>query len=212
MKVGPFSRGGRSRGVTAVQAADHDMGAEALLVPMGILEASRGSQRLDQLWLGFGASRETSDFIVDGLEAWWSERQALYPDVRRLHIELDNGPEINSSRTQFLKRVVDFADASGLEVELVYLPPYHSKYNPIERCWGVLERHWNGALLTSVETALKWAATMTWKGLTPLVRRLEGVYERGVRLTLAALRPISQRLQRSTELPKWSVVVAPLTR
>lgn len=212
MKVGPFSRGGRSRGVTAVQAADHDMGAEALLVPMGILEASRGSQRLDQLWLGFGASRETSDFIVDGLEAWWSERQALYPDVRRLHIELDNGPEINSSRTQFLKRVVDFADASGLEVELVYLPPYHSKYNPIERCWGVLERHWNGALLTSVEAALKWAATMTWKGLTPLVRRLEGVYERGVRLTLAALRPISQRLQRSTELPKWSVVVAPLTR
>jgi len=27
---------------------------------------------------------------------------------------------------------------------LVYYPPYHSKYNPIERCWSALEKKWNG--------------------------------------------------------------------
>jgi len=53
--------------------------------------------------------------------------------VRKLQIELDNEPEISSSRTQFMKRLVEFADRTGLEIELVYLPPYHSKYNPIER-------------------------------------------------------------------------------
>jgi transposase len=212
VKIGPYSRGGRSRGAAAVQAADHDMGAEAILVPFGILEASRGGASIDQLWLGFGESRETSDFIVDGLEAWWLQRQTLYSDIQRLHIELDNGPEINGLRTQFLKRMVEFADASGLEVELVYFPPYHSKYNPIERCWGVLEQHWNGTLLTSIDAALNWASTMTWRSLQPIVHRLEGVYERGVRLTRSAFRPIANRLNRSENLPKWNIIITPAGR
>jgi transposase len=55
-----------------------------------------------------------------------------------------------------------FADATGLEVKLVYYPPYHSKYNPIEHCWGVLENHWNGTLLNRVATVVEWARTMTW--------------------------------------------------
>lgn len=212
MKIGEFSRGGQARGAAAVQAADHDMGAEAILVPLGILEVSRGIEQIGQLWLGFGESRETSDFIADTLDAWWSERGLLYPDVRRLHIELDNGPEINSSRTQFMKRLVGFSDASGLEIELVYLPPYHSKYNPIERCWGVLEQHWNGTLLSSIETALSWASTMTWRGLQPIVHRIQGTYERGVRLTRSAFRPIADRLHRSETLPKWSLVITPTSR
>lgn len=209
VKIGPFSRGGRSRGAAAVKAADHDMGADAILVPFGILEASRGTEEIGQLWLGFGESRETSDFIADGLHAWWSERQAFYSDLRRLHIELDNGPEINSSRTQFMKRLVEFADVSGLEIELVYFPPYHSKYNPIERCWGVLEQHWNGTLLTTIDTAVNWATTMTWRALQPIVHRLKGIYERGVRLTPSAFFPIAERLTRCEKLPKWSVVINP---
>ncbi|TYT68661.1 hypothetical protein FXO09_24960 [Microcystis aeruginosa KLA2] len=31
----------------------------------------------------------------------------------------------------------------------------HSKYNPIERCWAVLENYWNGAILDSIDAALK---------------------------------------------------------
>ena len=42
-----------------------------------------------------------------------------------------------------------FARQDQLRVELAYYPPYHSKYNPIERCWGVLENYWNGSLLDS---------------------------------------------------------------
>jgi transposase len=209
VKIGPFSRRGRSRGKSAVQAADHDMGADAILVPFGILEASRGQQQIGRLWLGFGESCETSDFIADALQAWWAERKSRYPEVRRLHVELDNGPEINSSRTQFMKRLVEFSDQNGLEIELVYFPPYHSKYNPIERCWGILEQHWNGALLSSIETALHWAASMTCRGLKPIVHRIAGLYQRGVRLTRSAFRPIANRLTRSKALPKWSLVISP---
>ncbi|RZN35682.1 MAG: hypothetical protein EF813_08375 [Methanosarcinales archaeon] len=30
----------------------------------------------------------------------------------------------------------------------------------MERCWGVLEMHWNGTLLSSVDKAVRWAETM----------------------------------------------------
>jgi len=44
--------------------------------------------------------------------------------IRRLVIDLDNGPNHSGKRTQFLKRMIEFADWSGLEVRLVYDPPY----------------------------------------------------------------------------------------
>ena len=204
VKIGEFSRGGVARGADAVQAADHDMHPDAVLAPAGILEVAAG-----QLNVVFGTSRDTSDFVADCLELWWSQRRAAYPGVRRLLIDLDNGPEIASSRTQFMKRLVEFSDRSQLALELAYYPPYHSKYNRIERCWGILENHGNGTLLNSIETTLAWARTMTWCGVTPIVHLLDQVYETGVRLTKSEFRPIANRLERSDVLPKWSLVINP---
>jgi len=206
VKVGDFSRGGRRRSREPIRALDHDMSPEAILVPAGILEVDT-----DQLSIVFGASRDTSDFVADTLEWWWSQRRGVHANIRRLQIDLDNGPEIASRRTQFMKRLVDFSDRSGLELELVYYPPYHSKYNLIERCWGILEQHWNGSLLSTVGAALSWASTMTWRGVAPIVHLLEGVYERGVKLTKQDFRPYSHRLQRSDKLSKWSLTIRPDT-
>ena len=204
MKIGEFSRRGVARGRESVRAADHDMHPDAVLAPAGILEVAG-----HQLNVVFGTSRDTSDFVADCLELWWTNRQAAHPGVRRLLIDLDNGPEIASSRTQFMKRLVEFSDRHQLTLELAYYPPYHSKYNPIERCWGILENHWNGALLTSVETALEWAKTMTWRGMAPIVHLLDRVYQTGVRLSSRLFRPIATRLERSESLPKWSLVIQP---
>jgi Rhodopirellula transposase DDE domain len=193
-----------ARGQAAVQAADHDMHPEAVLAPAGILEVENS-----QLNIVFGTSRDTSDFVADCLELWWTNRQAAHPGVRRLLIDLDNGPEIGSSRTQFMKRLVEFSDRHRLTLELAYYPPYHSKYNLIERCWGILENHWNGALLNTVQTALEWAQTMTWRGVRPIVHLLDNAYRTGVRLTPKAFRPIAARLHRSPLLPKWSLLIQP---
>jgi Rhodopirellula transposase DDE domain len=204
VKVGEFARGGLARGQQPVRAADHDLHPDAVLTPAGILEIEA-----NQLNVIFGQSRDTSDFVADCLEQWWTDRRAVYPGIRRLLIDLDNGPEIASSRTQFMKRLVEFSDRHHLTVELAYYPPYHSKYNPIERCWGILENHWNGALLATISATMAWARSMTWRGVTPFVSLLEGVYETGVRLTKAAFRPIAARLERSETLPKWSLVINP---
>lgn len=207
VKIGEFSRGGGARGSQAVTALDHDMHPDAVLAPAGILEVDH-----HQLNIVFGTSRDTSDFVADCLDLWWQDRQAVYPRVNRLLIDLDNGPEIASSRTQFMKRLVEFSDRTRLTLELAYYPPYHSKYNRIERCWGILENHWNGTLLSSIATTLAWAKTMTWHGVAPIVHLLDRVYETGVRLTKPAFRPIASRLERSTNLPKWSVVIQPSSR
>jgi len=162
VNVGPFSRKGKSR--TGIEAADHDFESEAKLTPFGIF-----SPEYDDLTLYMARSKVTSDFIVDRLGDWWEFNRVRFPEVTKLVLNLDNGPENHSRRTQFLKRMVGFARETGLDIELAYYPPYHSKYNPIERCWGILEQHWNGTLLDTLDTALRFAATMTWKGPRPAV-------------------------------------------
>jgi len=157
----------------------------------------------------FGTSRETSDFIADCLQQWWDANHERYAHVRQLVINLDNGPENSSFRTQFMQRMVEFADRNGLEIVLVYYPPYHSKYNPIERCWGILENHWNGTLLDSADTVLHWAATMTWNGIQPVVHLVEKSYEKGVRVAKKAFWAVAQRLQRDQALPKYCVHITP---
>lgn len=204
LNVGEFSRGGQARAQEATEALDHDMRPQQKLVPFGILEVLSGL-----LTIIFGDSRETSDFIVDCLQQWWDSNQERYRHMRQLVIDLDNGPEIASNRTQFLKRMVEFADRNNLEIVLVYYPPYHSKYNPIERCWGILEMHWNGTLLDSVDTILAWARTMTWKATRPIVNLLSKIYETGVRLAKKAFKLIETRLQRDGTLPKYCVRIQP---
>lgn len=206
LNVGEFSRRGEARGQKATKALDHDMRPEEKLVPFGILEVLSGL-----LTIIFGNSRETSDFIVDCLQQWWDASKERYGHIRQLVIDLDNGPEIASNRTQFMKRMVEFADRNNLEIVLVYYPPYHSKYNPIERCWGILEMHWNGTLLHSVDTVLEWARTMTWKATHPLVNLLNKAYETGVRLAKKAFKLIEERLQRDESLPKYCVRIQPQT-
>jgi hypothetical protein len=202
--VGDFSRDGQSRGTEATKAWDHDPEAEQKLVPYGILDVTAGL-----LTILIGTSNGTSDFMVDCLERWWEDHKAEYPNARRLVINLDNGPENSSARTQFMNRMVMFADATGLEIKFVYYPPYHSKYNLIERCWGILEHHWNGALLNSVNTVVEWARTMTWKGARPIVRLIETTYDRGVRIAKDAFQAIESRLQRHKNLPKYDVLIQP---
>ncbi len=182
---------------------DHDPPAKEKLTPFGILMVASGA-----LMLLFG-SRETSDAWADALALWWQRVRVDLDHVKRLVIYLDNGPKNSGRRTQFLKRMVEFADWSGLEIRLVYYPPYPSKYNRIERCWSSQEKKWNGVLLNSLEVVLQCALRMTWKGSHPCVGHFEGMYPDGVRLTAKEMKPYEARLERSATLPKYDIVIKP---
>jgi Rhodopirellula transposase DDE domain len=127
----------------------------------------------------------------------------------RRFIARDGGPATRSNRTQFIKRMVEFSQAIGLKIRLIYYPPYHSKYNPIERCWAALEQYWNGTILDSVEVALKWASNMTWKGIKPLVYQVKTIYEKGIKVLPKQLKQYLQYWQRSETLAQWDITITP---
>jgi Rhodopirellula transposase DDE domain len=196
VKLGDFSRGGKNR--LERKASDHDFKPEGILNPFGIL-----LPRWDDLTLYFTPSPVTSDFIVDMLERWWTEKQKHFPLVDTLVINQDNGPEIQSRRTQFLKRMVEFARLYRLLIRLAYYPPYHSKYNAIEHVWGVLEGHWDGDILDDIKVVIGFAKTMTWNGKHPTVELVNDVYLKGVRLSAAEMTLVEQRVSRDAKLGKW---------
>jgi len=124
------------------------------------------------------------------------------------HQHIEQLPENHSRRTQFLHRIVSFAHQSQLNLQLAYYPPYHSKYNPVERTFGWLEQHWNGSLLDSVETVLNFAETLTFKGKQPVVKLINKVYQTGVKLTPQAMAELEKQIKRLPNLPKWFVEIA----
>jgi DDE family transposase len=184
---------------------DHDFQPAALLTPVGIVLPA-----LDELFVYGITSKVTSDCLADWVERWWERVRSRFAHITMLVINLDNGPENHSRRTQFMQRMVTFAQRTGLTIRLAYYPPYHSKYNPIERCWGILERHWNGALLDSIGTVIQWAATMTWKGTHPVVELITTTYKTGVKLTKAAMQSVEAQLTRRPGLEKWFVDICPI--
>jgi hypothetical protein len=201
--MGDLSRGGRTRGDP--HACDHDLGGKEQDIPCGMVEEDTG-----QLRIMFGSSYKTSDCIVDTLEARWDALDA--PEkaaVEWRQITMDNGSERHGVRPQFLHRMVQFADHIATPIQLLYDPPSHSKYNPIERCWGILELHWNGTKLIDVETMLEWAKSMTWKGIQPVVELSRQGYQKGISLDKRAMREIEKRLERHPQLPKWDILIRP---
>lgn len=175
VKVGPFARGGKHR--VQVHAADHDVAPAATLTPVGIFLPTFG-----ELFVYGVTSKVTSDGLVDRLVQWWEAVRERFTHITTLVLNLDNGPENHRRRTQCMQRLVAFVQQYQLTVRLAYSPPYHSKYNPIERCWGILENHWNGTVLDSIDTVLQCARTMTWDGQHPVVELVTTTYQTGVAL------------------------------
>ena len=204
VKVGKLSRGGYSRTQQVIKALDKDQHWQETLVPLGILQIETG-----QSTVVVGNSHETSDFIVDGLEKWYELHKNQLIQYHTLELYLDNGPAVASNRTQFINRLMEFACVSGLKIHLLYYPPYHSKYNPIERVWAALENYWNGTLLTSVSNVVNTIQNMTWKGIAPLVVFVDKDYKKGVTLDKKQMQQRERYLDRNDLLPKWDVWIKP---
>ncbi len=151
----------------------------------------------------------TSDCIVDLLEQWWEEKKQYFPLVIKLVLNLDNGPEQQSHRTQFMKRIQEFANENGIDIQLAYYPPYHSKYNPIERTFGILEQHWSGGLLDSLDAVYGYAKSMRWKGKHPVVKIIKKVYRKGVKLSKKAMNDLNLGFHRLKGLEKWFILIKP---
>jgi hypothetical protein len=200
VKVGRFSRDGKSR--VTVEAFDHDFG-DNYVTPFGIMDVKTG-----ELNISIAYSKITADYIVDRLEEVWVSSGYAYTKYI-LVLSSDNGPENSSHRTQFIKRIAQFSMKYNVTVHLSYYPPYHSKYNPIERVWGRLEFHWNGSLLDSVEAVVGYSKSMTYNGIHPVVTEISTVYETGIKLKNKIMKIYEKAITRIGKIGKWYVIVEP---
>ena len=202
--VGPFSRGGKNRQHST--ALDHDFAPEQTLTPFGIFVPKTGEN-----YFTFCESRVTADCMVDCLEHTWPDLVRRHGAIHTLVINADNGPECSGRRKRWLERLAQFSTMMKVTIQLAYYPPYHSKYNPIERVWGVLENHWRGELLTGVEKILGLARSMTYRGLKPnTVRLVKQVYKKGVSLVETTRKELEKRLSRKDGLENYFITIVPV--
>jgi hypothetical protein len=201
MNIGDFSRGGRNRVLT--KAEDHDLGVKTKLTPFGFFIPQH-----NDFYLFFTEGPATSDFIVDCLEEIWPVLQKKY-GAEKLTFNADNGMDNSSLRTQFMKRLVEFSGRTQTKVKLAYYPPYHSKYNPVERVWGIYEKHIQGDIMDTVETTIKFAKSMTYNGQKPLVKLVDAVYKTGISVTKKGMRKYNKFVHRLNTLEKWCMTISP---
>ena len=147
--------------------------------------------------------------MIDRVEEYFNRIKQSRPGINRLLINSDNGPECSGQRTQWIKRLLQLSRDKNIRIDLAYYPPYHSKYNPIERFWGVLENHWSGEIISTVNKALGLAKTMTYKAISPIVNLVKGVYERGVKLAPKQMKVVEESLIRKEGLKKYFITILP---
>lgn len=205
VQIGEFDRGGKTRIPTA--ALDHDFKPETTLIPVGIF-----LPQYNEVFFGFVTTKVTADCLVDLLEYWWKQVKHRFEEIHRWVLNVDNGPENHSRRTQFMSRLVQWVHQEQIELQLAYYPPYHSKYNPVERTFGWLEQHWSGSLLDSVETVIKFAQNLTYKGRQPVVHLVTDTYQTGVRLSPKEMKELEKQWLRLPGLEKWFVTIPPPER
>jgi len=197
VKIGLLSRGGKNR--QGAKALDHDFEPDWILSLFGIFLPF-----YDQSYFYFNKSKDTADFMIDCLQRLWPTLKKIY-NPHTLVINLDNGPECNSHRTQFIKRIVDFAHDNYVNIKLAYYPPYHSKYNSVERVWGILENHWRGEILDTIEKTLGLASSMTYNMIYPEVELIGAEYCNGVKLEKETMMQYEKKIHRMCGLEKWFV-------
>lgn len=200
--VGDFSRGGKNW--TKVEAGDHDFAKEHI-TPFGFYLPD-----YKQTSIYLVESKVTADCIIDLLRDFWLTIKHQFPMVHTLLLNSDNGPECHSRRTQFMQRICEFAVEQNIRIELCYYPPYHSKYNPIERVWGGLEQHWNTDILDTKITVFKFVESFVWAQKKAKVVFWNKLYQTGKKLTPKAMAKLETAIDRFNEfIGKWFVDICP---
>jgi hypothetical protein len=206
--IGNFRNAGQTWCREAEVVNVHDFPQDALgrAVPYGIyqLDVNRGSVYV-------GASADTPQSAVDVIASWWQdEGEDAFPDTDQLLILADGGGS-NSYRSRVWKHQLQeqLSDRFGLQVTVCHYPTGCSKWNPIEhRLFSHISLNWVGKPLRTFDTMLAYIrGTTTTTGLTVKASLVEGVYEKGQRVSDAEMKTLN--LERHEICPNWNYTLRP---
>ena len=200
--IGDFSENGYSW--YDRNALDHDTNCKCSVNPFGILDL-----KTNETFVYCTEGSSTADFKVDCLE-YYLIQKLKNNKLKRLIIFLDNGPENSSRRTLWIKRLIDLSKKYKITIELVYYPPYHSKYNMIERYWARLQLSWGGLIIDTVTKLIETINKVTWKGIPTKAILIKKKYKKGITIDKEDILILERKhVYREEGIEKWSLVITP---
>jgi len=174
-------------------------------VPYGVYDLA-----LNEAGVSVGVSHDTAEFAVAAIDRWWKRMgKNRYPAAKRLLITADCGGS-NSPRTRLWRWALQqFANKTGLKIELCHYPPGTSKWNKIEhRLFCHITRNWQGVPLESHEIVVHLiGATKTEEGLEVHAWLDKSQYEKSK--TISDDRLAEVQIKRNTFHGEWNYQILP---
>jgi len=207
--VGNFKNGGKElcpKG-EPVKVKTHDFAEKELgkVTPYGVFDIKR-----NEAWVNVGTDHDTAEFAVESIRRWWiCMGKENYPDATELLITADSGGS-NGYRVRLWKqKLQEFANETGLIVNVSHFPPGTSKWNKIEhRLFSYITQNWRGKPLTSHEVIVNLIAhTTTTKGLRIKCGIDENKYEKGVKVSEEELAKV--QLEKAEFHGEWNYRIIP---
>ena len=99
----------------------------------------------------------------------------------------------------------------NITIELVYYPPYHSKYNLIEHFWGVLQRSWNGLIINNTKKLIGAINGTKWSGINAKGILVKKKYKKGKTIDKKELENLVKKHvhYENKGIEKWSLIITP---
>ena len=207
--VGDFKNAGREwqpKG-NPEHALVHDFPQDAAgkAIPYGVYDMAS-----NEAWVSVGRDHDTPAFAVASLRQWWNEMgRRRYPEARELFITADAGGS-NGYRSRAWKHgLQQFADETGVRIEVSHFPPGTSKWNKVEhRLFCHITQNWRGKALRTFETIVDLiGSTRTAAGLRVQARLDAGTYPTGEVTTKAEMDALS--LHRNAFHGDWNYELRP---
>jgi transposase len=174
-------------------------------VPYGVYDLTH-----NEAGVSVGISHDTAEFAVASIRRWWKRLgRRRYPRATRLLITADSGGS-NSPRTRLWRWALQqFANETGLTLELCHYPPGTSKWNKIEhRLFCHITRNWQGIPLETLEIVVSLiGSTKTNEGLEVHAWLDEQQYQRAKAVPDDELGEV--RIRRSKFHGEWNYEILP---
>jgi transposase len=186
---------------------DHDFPIKELgkISPYGVYNLNNN--------IGFvnvGVSHDTSEFAVESISRWWETvGKHTFPEQKRIYITCDSGGS-NGCRVRMWKyQLQQFADRTGLEIEISHFPPGTSKWNKVEhRLFCYISKNWQGKPLVDVQSAIDLiGSTTTTTGLKVICVRDDTQYQLAKKVSDEEFESI--RIFRISPFEAWNYTILP---
>jgi Rhodopirellula transposase DDE domain len=206
--IGDFKNAGPAWRREAEVVNGPDVLSEALGrgVPYGIYDVQRHDGAVY-----VGQSADTAEFAVHAIGRWGHEHgHQAYPKATQRLILADAGGS-NGCRPRVWKAQgqSQWSDTLGLAMTVGHYPTGGSKWHPIaHRLLSHISLHWAGHPWRSFEAMLGLIrGTSTRTGLTVAAHLLDGVFEKGKKVTDAVMKTL--HMTRHAICPHWNYTFRP---